>query len=185
MAPLEWTRSVSAVRDTPVADYSVSSSNTTCRVAYHPPIAVSLFFLVLLVCYFKQSLWHCRQLWPYVRMGSLGMCLHRDCNVMGNTVKISPHISSTCTQNAILPLLIIHIIPSRQIYGAIANALLVPSVSCLTTSSHHWNYVCAADNVSHTENLQSNSYRCFSHLYKFRDGIQVTRVVRYWGARQG
>jgi len=41
MAPSEWTRSVRAVRDTPVAGYSAPGVNTTCRVASRPPIAVS------------------------------------------------------------------------------------------------------------------------------------------------
>ena len=82
-------------------------------------------------------------------------------------------------------LLIIHIIPSRQIYVAIDNPSLVPSVYCLTSSSYLWNYVRAADNISHAENLQSNGCRCFSHLYKFRDRIQVTRVFRYRIERQG
>jgi len=82
-------------------------------------------------------------------------------------------------------LLIIHIIPSRQIYVAIDNPSLVPSVSCHTSSSLLWNYVRAADNISHAENLQSNGCRCFSHMYKFRDRIQVTRVFRYCGERQG
>jgi len=104
---------------------------------------------------------------------------------MGDAVKTTPCVPSTCAQNAILSLLIIHIIPSRQIYVAIDNASLVPSVSCLTTSSCLWNYVRAADDVSHTDNLQSNGCRCISHLYKFRDGIQVTRVFRYCGERQG
>jgi len=107
-------------------------------------------------------------------MGSLATRLHRDCNVMGDTVEISPRIPSTCAQNAILPLLIIDIIPSRQIYVAIDNPSLIPSVSCLTTSTYLWNDLGAADNVSHTENLQSNGCQCFSHLYKFSDGIQVT-----------
>jgi len=71
---------------------------------------------------------------------------------------ISPHVPSICVENAILSLQIIHIIPSRQIYVAIDNPLLVASVSCLTTSRYLWNYVCAADDVSHTENLQSNDY---------------------------
>ena len=43
MAPSEWTRSVRAVRDTPVADYSAPGVNTTRRVAHRPPIAVSPF----------------------------------------------------------------------------------------------------------------------------------------------
>jgi len=62
MAPSEWTRSVRAVRDTPVADYSVPGLNTTRHVAYRPPIAVSPFLLALSVSYFKQTLWCCGQL---------------------------------------------------------------------------------------------------------------------------
>jgi hypothetical protein len=58
----EWTRSVRAIRDTPVADYSVPGVNTTHRVAYRPPIAVSPFLLALSVSYFKQTLWSCGQL---------------------------------------------------------------------------------------------------------------------------
>ena len=118
-------------------------------------------------------------------MGSLGTRLHPDCNAMGDVVKVSLRIPTTCAQNAILSLLIIHIIPKRQIYVAIDNPSLVPSVSCLTTSSYLRNHVCVADDVSHAENLQSNGCRCFSHLYKFRDGIQVTRVFRYCGECQG
>jgi len=118
-------------------------------------------------------------------MGSLGTRLHRDCNAIGDAAKTSPRVPSTCAQNAILFLLIIHIIPSRQIYVAIDNPSLVPSVTFLTTSSYLWNYVRAADDVSHAENLQSNCCRCFSHMYKFRDGIQVTRVFRYCGEHQG
>jgi hypothetical protein len=62
MAPSEWTRSVRAVRDTPVADYSAPGVNTTRRVVYRPPIAVSLSLRVLSVSYFKRSLWRCGQL---------------------------------------------------------------------------------------------------------------------------
>jgi hypothetical protein len=40
MAPSEWTRSVRAVRDTPVADYSAPGVNSTRRVPYRPLIAV-------------------------------------------------------------------------------------------------------------------------------------------------
>ena len=89
---------------------------------------------------------------------------------------------STYAQNAILSLLIIHIIPSRQIYVAIDNPSLVPSISCLTTSSYLWNYVRAADNISHAENLQSNGCWCFSHSYTFRDGNQVSQVFWYCGS---
>jgi hypothetical protein len=59
MAPSEWTRSVRAVRDTPVADYSAPGVNSTRRFPYRPLIAVSPFLLVLSVSYFKRSLWRC------------------------------------------------------------------------------------------------------------------------------
>jgi hypothetical protein len=130
-------------------------------------------------------------------MGSLGLRLYQDCNEMGDAAKISPRIPSTgthnamfslvirrvckamgdaakisacvpstCAQNAILSVLIIHIMPSCQIYVAIDNPSLVLSVSCLN-SSYLWNYVRAADNISHAENLPRNSCWCFFHLYKF------------------
>jgi hypothetical protein len=86
----------------------------------------------------------------------LYLLIIRDCKAMGDAAKISPCVPSTCAQNAILSLLIIHIIPSHQMYVAINNPLLVPSVSWLSTSSYLWNYVRAADYVSHAENLQSN-----------------------------
>jgi hypothetical protein len=89
-------------------------------------------------------------------MGSLGTRLHRDCNAMGDATRTSPCVPSTCAENAILSLLIIHIIPSRQIYVAIDNPWPIPSVCCLTTSSYLWNYVRTADDVSHAENLQRN-----------------------------
>ena len=56
MAPSEWTRSVRAVRDTQMADYSAPGVNTMRRVANRPPIAVSPFLLTLSVSYFKQTL---------------------------------------------------------------------------------------------------------------------------------
>jgi len=216
MAPTELTHSIRAIRDTSVADYSAPSIKSTRRIPYRLLIAVSPFLRILSVSYFERSLWRCGQLWLYVGMGSLGMRLHRDCNAMGNAAKISPRVSSTgaqnailskliirdrkamgdaaklsppvpstCAQNAILSLLLIHIILSCQIYVAIDNPSLVPSISCLTTGSYLWNDVQAADNISHAENLQSNSCRCFSLLYKFRDGIQVTQVCSYGGERQG
>ena len=61
MVPSEWTRYIRAVRGTPVADYSVPGTNTTCRVAYRPPIAVSPFLLTLSVFYCKRTLWCCGQ----------------------------------------------------------------------------------------------------------------------------
>jgi len=118
-------------------------------------------------------------------MGLLGTRLHLDCNGLGDVAKVSPRVPSTCSQNAVRSLPIIRIIPSCQIYVAIENPSLIPSGSCLTTSSYLWNYVRVADDVSHSENLQSNGCLSFSHLNKFRDGIQVTRVFRYCGERQG
>jgi len=111
--------------------------------------------------------------------------MHRDCNAMEGAAKISPGVPSTFVHNALLALLIIHIIPSHQIYVAIDNPSLVPSISCLTTISCRWNYMCAADNVSHAENMQSNGCHGFSHLYIFRDGIKVTRVFSYCREHQG
>jgi hypothetical protein len=54
MAVSEWTRSVRAIRDTPVADYSAPDVNTACQAAYCPPIAVLRFcgFVVLRFCGF-------------------------------------------------------------------------------------------------------------------------------------
>jgi len=185
MAPSEWTPCVRAVRGTQVADYSVPGVSSKRRIPYHPLITASPFLLILSVSKFKQSLWCCGQLWPYVGMGSLGTHCHQDCHGTGDAANISPRVPSTCAPNAILFVLIIHLIPSDQDYVAIDNPSLVPSISCLTTSSHLWNYRRAGDNLSHAENFQSNGYRCFSHWYKFRDGIQVTRVFRYCGERQG
>jgi hypothetical protein len=85
----------------------------------------------------------------------------------------------------ILSLLIIHIIQSHQIDVATDNPSLVPSISCLTTSCYLWNHVPAADDVSHAENLQRIGCRYISDMYNFRNGIQVPRVSRYCGERQG
>jgi hypothetical protein len=49
MAPSELTRSVRAVRDTLVADYSAAVFNATRRIVYRPPIAVSPCLLALSV----------------------------------------------------------------------------------------------------------------------------------------
>ena len=54
MAMSEWTCSVRAVRVTPVADYSAPGVQTTHRVTYRPPIAVSPFLLALSVSYLKK-----------------------------------------------------------------------------------------------------------------------------------
>jgi len=177
--------SVRAGRDTPVADYSVPGVNTTRHIEYRSPIAVSLVLHFLSISYFKWFPRRCCQLCPYVGMGWLGTCFHRDCNEVCDTAIISPRVPSPCVQNAILSFLIIDIIPSHQIYVAIGNPSLIPSVWWLTTCSYLWKYVCTADNVSHAENLQSNSCQCFSDLSNFRNGIQVTRVFRYCSERQG
>ena len=181
----EWMRSIRNPRDSPEADYSAPGCNTSRRIAYHPPIGVSRFLLALLVSCFKRTIWICDQLWPYVGMRSLGMRLHRDCNVMAEVAKISPRVPSTSAQSANLSLLIISIIPSRHSYVAMDNRLRVPSISSLTTSKYLWNYRRTADDVSQAEYLQSNSCQCCSPLYKFRGGIQVTPVFRDSGERQG
>jgi len=178
IAPSEWMRSVRAVRDTLVADYSTPSVNTMHRIVYCPPITVSPFLFAQSVSYYKRKLWHCDQLWPYIRISLLGMCLDRDWNAMGDIAKISPRVPFNCAQNAILSLLIIHVIPSRQIYVAFNNPSLILSVSCLNAGSFLWNYVHVANNASHTKNLQNNGCRCYSHLYKFQAWIQVTWVFR-------
>jgi len=72
MAPSEWTRSVRAVRDTAVADYSAPGANTTRHIPYRPPIAVSPCLLTLPLSCCKWTPWRCGQLWPYFGMGSLG-----------------------------------------------------------------------------------------------------------------
>jgi hypothetical protein len=53
MARSEWTRSVTAVRDTPGAEYAAPGLNTTPRVVYRPLIPVSPFLPTLLVSYCK------------------------------------------------------------------------------------------------------------------------------------
>jgi len=139
VAPWKWTPLITAVNDTPVADFSVPSVNTTCRIAYRPLIPVEPSPLVLMVSYSEWSLWRCHQLWPYVGMVTLGTRWHRDCNVMGDAAKISPCVPSTCAQNAIFSLPIIHIIPTRKIYLAIDNPSLLQFIICATTSSYLWN----------------------------------------------
>ena len=100
--------------------------------------------------------------------------MHLDCIAMGDVAIISPPVPSTCAQHAFPSLLIIHIIPSLQIYVAIDNPLFVLSISCLTSSGDLWKYVREADDISDAEKLQSNACRCLSHLDKCRDVIQVT-----------
>jgi len=101
MSLSEWMCSVRALRDTQLADYSAPGVDTTRRVAYRPPIAVSPFLLALSVSYFKQTVWRCGQLWPYVGMGSLGTRMHRDSNEMGDAAKISPRVPSTLSSKSV------------------------------------------------------------------------------------
>jgi len=62
MASSEWMRFIRAVRETTVADSSLPGVDTTRRVAYRPPIAVSPFLLALSVSYCTQTIWRCGQL---------------------------------------------------------------------------------------------------------------------------
>jgi len=80
---------------------------------------------------------------------------------MGDAAIISPRVPSTCAQNAIVTLLTIHIVPSRQMYVAIDNPSLVPSVSCRSTNSYVWNHASAADDVSHPEPGKSTAAGTF------------------------
>jgi len=83
-------------------------------------------------------------------MSSLGTPLHLDCNAMGHTANIFPHIPSTCVQYALLSLLSRNIILSGQIYMLIGNPTLIPSSSLPTSSSYLSNYFRTADDDSHT-----------------------------------
>jgi hypothetical protein len=103
---------------------------------------------------------------------------------MGDTAKISPHIASTCIQNSIPCLLIICISPSHHINVAIDNALVIPSFSFLATS-YVCNYLCIAENDSHTDYLDTTGYGCFSRYYNFRDGMQGIHGFMYRGEHQG
>ena len=109
--------------------------------------------------------------------------LHQDRNALADVVKISPHIPSTGTQNAILSLIIIHVISSSQIYVAIDNPSLLRSVSCFTTSRFLWHCVRAAEYVSHAANLRRKRCQWLFHFSRFRDGIQDTQVFKYSGER--
>ena len=136
----EWLRQS---RHGPSGPSGTSRWRLTPRLASIPRIALHIalpsqfncFFLLYRSLILNEHSGVKGQLWPYIGMDSLGTRLHTDCNAMGDAAKTSPRVSSTCAQNAIISLLIIHIIPSRQIYVAIDNPWLVPSVSCLATSS--------------------------------------------------
>jgi hypothetical protein len=101
MGTSEWTRTVGAVRDTQVVDYSTPSINATHCIAYRPPIPISPFLLTLSVSYSKQTLSHCGQLWPYVGMGLVGTHWHWDCIAIGDAANISPHVPSTLSSRSV------------------------------------------------------------------------------------
>jgi len=106
-------------------------------------------------------------------MGSLGTCLHQDCNAIGDAVNTSPRVPSTCAQNANLSLLIIYIIPGCQINVAIDNPSLVASVAGLTTRSYLSNYVRTANNASHAENLEATVASAFLTSTNFETGSKL------------
>jgi len=141
-----------------------------CRVAYGPQITVSPLVLTWSVAYFKQTLYRCGELWPSIGLGSFGSRLHLNYNAISDTAKISPCVPSPCVQNAIFSFLVIHIIPRRQIFVAVDNPSLIPSVFCLKTSSYLWNSVGAPDDVSHAQNMQRNSCQCFLTCTNFQMG---------------
>jgi len=118
-------------------------------------------------------------------MSWLGTRLDRHYNGMGGAVNISPYVSSTSVQNAILSLPIIHTIPSCQINVTMETSLLVLSVSWIRTTSYHLNYMHLGDDVSHSEDMQLNDCQCMSHMFKFLHGIEVTRGFMYCGELQG
>jgi hypothetical protein len=80
LAASEWTCSVRAIGDTPGAYYSALNVNTTRRVIYRPPVAISPFILPLSVSHCNQKTLRWSQLWPHVGMGSLCIRLLQDCN---------------------------------------------------------------------------------------------------------
>jgi hypothetical protein len=97
-------------------------------------------------------------------MGSLGTRIPRDRVAIGDILKIPSPVTSAIVYYPILSVIFIHIIPSHQISVAIANPSLVPSNSCLNTSSYLSNDICAAKNISHNDNLQRTGCLSSFHL---------------------
>jgi len=162
---------------------SLTSETSRWYINLRPAsITVWSFVLASSLAYVKRTRWRGGQLWPYVGIDSFGKPLHRDYNAMGDFGTIPPRVPSTCTQNAILSLLIIQDIPSGQMYVAGDNPSLIPSVSCLTTSSYLCNHVRKGDDVSHAAKFQSYACQCFSHMYKFWDGLPsyLSFQVLWW-----
>ena len=61
-------------------------------------------------------------------MGSLGTCVHRDCDAMGDAAKISPRLPSTCVQNAIVS---VPIIRDWKVMGDAGNISLRVTSTCM------------------------------------------------------
>jgi hypothetical protein len=118
-------------------------------------------------------------------MRLLGTRLHLGRHAIGDAVRISHCIPSSCTQNALLWLRIIHIIPSCQVNVAIDSLLLIPSVPGPVTSCYILMHIRAVDNDSDADTSQSNCIRSISHWYKSLDSIEVTEVVRNCSERPG
>jgi len=107
----------------------------------------------------------------------LSCLIVRDCKAMGDAVRISPRVASTCVQTAFLSVLIIHIIPRRQIYVADDNRLLVPSVSCLATSTAISGIDCLGLTIiSMLKSCKATSASTFLTCTKFKMGSMLLMI---------
>jgi hypothetical protein len=104
------------------------------------------------------------------------MRLHRQRIAMGDAAQTSPRARSTCANNAILCLLLVHVIPRRQIYVASDNPSLIPSISCLKTSCYLWNSMHAADHGFHAETFEKTTAGAFVTCTKFEAGRQLPEL---------
>ena len=159
------------VRDIPVVAYTAPCIYRTLCVANRTPLTICPCFRILSVSNLKHTLWCWR---PTVTVCWNGFIVH----ILASWVQWARwrcENLSLCSFHrrpcAFVSSLIIEIIPSSHIYRAINHPSLVPTVSCLTPSWIIWYYVCAADDVSHAEHLQSECCQCFSSLYKIWDRI--------------
>ena len=71
------------------------------------------YVLALSVSCFKQRVWRCDQLWPYVGTVSLGTRLHWDCNALGDAVTKSPRSPPTLNSRSIRRTWVDMILPGR------------------------------------------------------------------------
>jgi hypothetical protein len=96
-AESQWTGSVRAVRDTPVADYSIPWVNTMCRTAYRRPIAVLPILLALSVVNEHSGVVD-----PGDHTSECVQWVHSCIGIaMGDAVKFSPHLSSTLSSRSV------------------------------------------------------------------------------------